>query len=152
MITDYADKLHLYGDLQEYADMVLAFIEKQKKENLPAGRYDLENGVFASVQSYTTRPLEGSQMESHKKYCDLQYIVSGNEKIYWPSLRKLTVVDDHTEDGDYLLYESGVDQGYTLMKRGMFGFYAPEDGHMPSIAVTDPEPVTKIVFKIPVKM
>ena len=26
------------------------------------------------------------------------------------------------------------------------------DGHMPSIAVTDPEPVTKIVFKIPVKM
>lgn len=59
MITDYADKLHLYGDLQEYADMVLAFIEKQKKENLPAGRYDLENGVFASVQSYTTRPLEG---------------------------------------------------------------------------------------------
>ena len=39
MITDYADKLHLYGDLQEYADMVLAFIEKQKKENLPAGRY-----------------------------------------------------------------------------------------------------------------
>lgn len=50
MITDYADKLHLYGDLQEYADMVLAFIEKQKKENLPAGRYDLENGVFASVR------------------------------------------------------------------------------------------------------
>ena len=97
------------------------------------------------------RPFAGAQMEFHKKYCDLQYIVSGNEKIYWLSLRKLTVVDDHTEDGDYLLYESGVDQGYTLMERGMFGFYAPEDGHMPSIAVTDPEPVTKIVFKIPVK-
>ena len=91
MITDYADKLHLYGDLQEYADMVLAFIEKQKKENLPAGRYDLENGVFASVQSYTTRPLEGSQMESHKKYCDLQYLIEGKEKIYWASLRNLTV-------------------------------------------------------------
>ena len=104
------------------------------------------------MQNYNIRPFAGAQMESHKKYCDLQYIVSGNEKIYWPSLRKLTVVDDHTEDGDYLLYESGVDQGYTLMKRGMFGFCAPEDGHMPSIAVTDPEPVTKIVFKIPVKM
>ena len=96
MITDYADKLHLYGDLQEYADMVLAFIEKQKKENLPAGRYDLENGVFASVQSYTTRPLEGSQMESHKKYCDLQYLIEGKEKIYWASLRNLTVENDMT--------------------------------------------------------
>ncbi len=34
MITDYADNLHLYGDLQEYADMVLAFIEKQKKARI----------------------------------------------------------------------------------------------------------------------
>ena len=152
MIADYADKLNTYEEFKGYADMVQQFIKKQKEENLPEGRYDLENGIFALVQKYTTKPLDGAQMESHKKYCDLQYIVSGNEKIYWPSLRKLTVVDDHTEDGDYLLYESGVDQGYTLMKRGMFGFYAPEDGHMPSIAVTDPEPVTKIVFKIPVKM
>ena len=72
------------------------------------------------MQNYNIRPFAGAQMESHKKYCDLQYIVSGNEKIYWPSLRKLTVVDDHTEDGDYLLYESGVDQGYTLMKRGIW--------------------------------
>ena len=107
MITDYADKLHLYGDLQEYADMVLAFIEKQKKENLPAGRYDLENGVFASVQSYTTRPLEGSQMESHKKYCDLQYLIEGKEKIYWASLRNLTVENDMTPESDSILYVAG---------------------------------------------
>lgn len=152
MIIDYVDKINLYPELQEYADMVHGFIQRVEKEKLLAGRYDLEKGVFASLQNYNTRPFAGAQMESHKKYCDLQYIVRGNEKIYWASLRKLTVVDDHTEDGDYLLYESGVDQGYTLMERGMFGFYAPEDGHMPSIAVTDPEPVTKIVFKIPVKM
>ena len=135
MITDYADKLHLYGDLQEYADMVLAFIEKQKKENLPAGRYDLENGVFASVQSYTTRPLEGSQMESHKKYCDLQYLIEGKEKIYW----------------DSILYVAGPWQGYTVLEPGMFGFYAPDDGHMPGVAADEPAPAKKIVFKIPVK-
>ena len=43
------------------------------------------------------------------------------------------------------------EQGYTLLEAGMFGFYAPEDGHMPCIVVTEPQPATKIVFKIPVK-
>lgn len=151
MITDYADKLRLYENLQEYADMILAFIEKQEKENLPAGRYDLEKGVFASVQSYTTRVLEGAQMESHKKYCDLQYFIEGKEKIYWASLRKLTVENDMTPENDAILYVSGPWQGYTVFEPGMFGFYAPEDGHMPGIAADEPSAVKKIVFKIPVQ-
>ena len=90
-------------------------------------------------------------MESHKKYCDLQYIVEGTEKIYWASLRKLTVEDDRTPEADIIFYKSGPEQGYTLLEAGMFGFYAPEDGHMPCIVVTEPQPATKIVFKIPVK-
>ena len=76
-------------------------------------------------------------MESHKKYCDLQYIVEGTEKIYWASLRKLTVEDDRTPEADIIFYKSGPEQGYTLLEAGMFGFYAPEDGHMPCIAVTE---------------
>ena len=75
MIADYADKLNTYEEFKDYADMVQQFIKKQKEENLPEGRYDLKNGIFALVQKYTTKPLEGAQMESHKKYCDLQYIV-----------------------------------------------------------------------------
>ena len=118
MITDYVDKLNLYPELQEYADMVHGFIQRVEKEKLPAGRYDLEKGVFASLQNYNTRPFAGAQMESHKKYCDLQYIVSGNEKIYWASLRKLTVVDDHTEDGDYLLYSDGEGNVWILCTGG----------------------------------
>ena len=55
--------------------------------------------------------------------------------------RKLTLI----------FYKSGPEQGYTLLEAGMFGFYAPEDGHMPCIAVTEAQPATKIVFKIPVK-
>ena len=52
-------------------------------------------------------------MESHKKYCDLQYIVEGTEKIYWASLRKLTVEDDRTPEADIIFYKSGPEQGYT---------------------------------------
>lgn len=50
MIADYADKLNTYEEFKGYADMVQQFIKKQKEENLPEGRYDLENGIFALVQ------------------------------------------------------------------------------------------------------
>ena len=59
--------------------------------------------------------------------------------------------DDRTPEADIIFYKSGPEQGYTLLEAGMFGFYAPEDGHMPCIAVTEAQPATKIVFKIPVK-
>lgn len=90
-------------------------------------------------------------MESHKKYCDLQYFIEGKEKIYWASLRKLTVENDMTPENDAILYVSGPWQGYTVFEPGMFGFYAPEDGHMPGIAADEPSAVKKIVFKIPVQ-
>ena len=47
MIADYADKLNTYEEFKDYADMVQQFIKKQKEENLPEGRYDLKNGIFA---------------------------------------------------------------------------------------------------------
>ena len=53
MIADYADKLNTYEEFKDYADMVQQFIKKQKEENLPEGRYDLKNGIFALVQKYT---------------------------------------------------------------------------------------------------
>ena len=151
MIAGYADQLHLYEEFKDCADGIRQFIKKQKEENLSEGRYDLENGIFALVQKYVTKPLAGAQMESHKKYCDLQYIAEGKEKIYWASLRNLAVEDDRTPDADIVFYKSGPEQGYTLLTPGMFGYYASEDGHMPCIQAADSEPVTKIVFKIPVK-
>ena len=37
MITDYAENLHLYKELNEYADMMLNFIKRQQEEALPDG-------------------------------------------------------------------------------------------------------------------
>ena len=151
MITDYVDKLNLYPELQEYADMVHGFIQRVEKEKLPAGRYDLEKGVFASLQNYNTRPFAGAQMESHKKYCDLQYLIEGKEKIYWASLRNLTVENDMTPESDSILFVAGPWQGYTVLELGMFGNYTPDDGHKPGEAADEPAPAKNIQFKLPLK-
>lgn len=148
MIADKISNLRLYPELAKYADDILGFVDKMD-ETVPDGRYDLRgNELFALVNRYESRPLEGALMESHKLYADLQYIHSGREWIYVDFADELTPCDDRTPAADIIFYAPRPNKGGNLLSSGMFGYYGPQDAHMPSVQVDGPEKMTKIVFKI----
>ena len=151
MIADYGKNICRSKEFEGLTDIIMGFVKRCEKKLLDDGRYDLEYGIFALVQTCRTKAKEGAQMESHKLYSDLQYIMEGTELIYWENTDNLTVCDDRTPEADIIFYECGTDKGYTLLEKGMFGYYAPEDAHMPCIMVEEPGETKKIVFKIPVK-
>lgn len=151
MIADYGKNIYRYKEFEGMTDVIMGFVKRCEKESLEDGRYDLEKGIFALVQTCRTKTKEGARMESHKLYSDLQYIMEGTELIYWENTDNLKVFDDRTPESDIIFYECGTDKGYTLLEKGMFGYYAPADAHMPCIMVEEPAETKKIVFKIPVK-
>lgn len=62
----------------------LEYIMLHQLEDAPLGKYELESEeMFAIVQEYTTMPIGGQQYESHYSYIDIQYLVSGMERIGW---------------------------------------------------------------------
>jgi len=62
----------------------LEYIMLHQLEDAPPGKYELESEeMFAIVQEYTTMPICGQQYESHYSYIDIQYLVSGMERIGW---------------------------------------------------------------------
>ena len=151
MIADKISNLGTYPELAKYEADILGFLEKMN-DDLPDGRYDLRGDeLFALVQRYETRPEEGARMESHKLYADLQYIHKGREWIYVDFADELTVYEDRTPGADILFYEVRPNKGGNLLTSGMFGYYAPQDAHMPCIMVDGPEKGEKVVFKIRVK-
>lgn len=151
MITDKITNIKNYPAIEK-ADAILTFIKKAEEEHLEDGRYELDGeNLFALVQSYQSRPLEEGFMESHVLYTDLQYVVSGEECIYWNPIDELTVKEDKRPVADAIFYHIENPVNATVLKSGMFGYYMPTDGHMPSIAVGEPAAVKKIVFKIKVK-
>lgn len=152
MIADKITNLKKYPEMEGVADLILTFIKKTQEESLEDGRYELDGeNLFALVQSYQSRPLEEGLMESHVLYNDLQYIVSGEESIYWNPIDGMTVKEDKRPAADAIFYYIENTDNVTVLKEGMFGYYMPTDGHMPSIAVEKPAPIKKIVFKIKVK-
>ena len=69
MIIDRIEEQERYYAL--HPDMELAFAFLAEAADLEPGRYELENGLFATVSEGDTRPISEAKLESHKKYIDL---------------------------------------------------------------------------------
>lgn len=120
----------------------------------PDGKYPIEGDcLYASVQRYTTAPEETKAWETHQVYADIQYIVSGAEKIFYAPAAALPEGTPYNEAKDVQKYGTGSvkDEVATVLRAGQFAVYFPQDGHKPGCLVDGSEPVVKAVLKIRVK-
>lgn len=129
----------------------LRFLKATDLVNAPEGRIEIDGDrIFASVQDYVTRPANENRPESHVRYFDIQYVVSGREAIgVVPLSADLPVVEDHTEEKDILFYGAVADETPLMMRAGSYAVFYPWDVHRPGCAVAEPgKPVRKIVVKV----
>ena len=75
-----------------------------KAEGAAVGKYDLENGAYVSVQEYTTKARSEAKYEAHKKFIDIQMILSGKELIAVSPIEKMTISDEYNEEKDFMLF------------------------------------------------
>lgn len=149
MIIDNIKNIGCYPQLADAAPSITAFIERAEKEELSEGKYELlGEKLFAIVQRYQTRDKIEAHMESHKKYADLQYMQHGEEMIFYDTSDELEVEEEYSMEKDIVFYKPRPDKGGICLKEGMFGYYEPQDAHMPCITGAKKNTVTKIVFKI----
>ena len=82
-----------------------AFLNRDDLGSLPLGRVDIDgDAVFANVQEYDTVPAEEKQLEAHRRYYDVQFVVSGEEVMQYAPLEGLAKVQPFDEDADFGLY------------------------------------------------
>lgn len=135
-----------------YPDMKLLydFVDKFNNSDMADDTYEIDGKrVFAMIQSYRTKQqTEEMMFEAHRDYIDVQYIVSGIERIRWASLDKVDLVhEEYSKGKDIAFYEGDAQFDFTLTK-GTFLFLAPNDTHLPGLSAEKDVSVRKIVFKI----
>jgi len=151
MIVDKLKNINLYLNMNKGFEKVFEFIEKFLELNLPDGQYELDGkNVYAMVQSYDTVPEYEKQWEAHKKYIDIQYVVSGTESIYWSNIDKLhqSTIYDMEKDIYFLNGEEGTQ---VKVEQGCFVILMPEDAHKPGCLYKTAGGVKKIVVKVSVQ-
>ena len=145
MIIDRIEEQERYYAL--HPDMELAFAFLAEAADLEPGRYELENGLFATISEGDTVQLEEGRIESHKNYIDLQYCVSGGERMSWAHIQELNL-EESLEERDCYFY-TGKSTALSI-RPGMFYIMFPRDGHKPGCHQEFPKHYRKVVVKLPV--
>ena len=107
--------------------------------------------VFAIVQRYETLTTDAPKFEFHRKYVDIQYIVSGEEVIGWMPVERMTITEAYDPDKD-ICFGTATQRKWSPvhLQAGQLAVIYPEDGHAPKLASSVSSSVVKIVVKVAV--
>ena len=131
--------------------IAFAFLDRNDLDRLPEGWINLDGGVRASVQHYTTMDAKTLSFETHERYFDIQYLVEGKEKIGVCTRNGLAVKVPYEGANDITFYEEPPLSGEVLLRARDFVILGPEDAHKPRCIADTPTAVIKIVVKVPVQ-
>jgi len=150
MIFDNLKNASLYYSNHKNFEKGFDFIKKALKENLPAGKYEIDGkDLYASILEYDTKKNADGKTEGHRNYIDIQFIVWGEEVIKDADISKVQLKTDYNPDKDVEFYYDTDKFSLLTLESGDFAIFFPCDIHKPSIAVNDnPAPVKKIVVKV----
>ncbi|MEO5911974.1 MAG: YhcH/YjgK/YiaL family protein [Pelobium sp.] len=128
-------------------DKAFEWMKSQDLNALAVGKYPIDgDNAYASITEIIDKPLEDTKWESHKKYIDLQYIISGAEKIGISPTVAGEVINPYTDAKDVMNYKIDDAKFVTATPKAFYLFF-PADAHRPNIKVNE-EKVKKLVIKI----
>jgi len=146
MVCDLLANAHLYGALGPGIARGLQFLTDTDLGGLAPGKHEIDGKrLFALVSDYTPKPLAEGRWESHRRYLDLQYVVSGVERMGVAPIDRLAA-GDYDADRD-MLWLSGAGDFLTF-GAGQFMLLWPGDAHMPGVEAGVPGQARKVVVKI----
>ena len=127
-----------------------AFLRRSDVAALPDGRVEVDGDrVFALVQRYETAETDAPLFEAHRRYIDVQFVVSGRETIGWAPLAQLRVTQPYDAAKEACFGTvPATEVTSVLLRAGELAVLYPEDAHAPKLAAGRPSAVHKIVVKV----
>ena len=146
MIIDQLQNAEQYYGLGTGIEAALRYLQQTDFKNVAPERYDIDGDrVYAMVQEYDAKPKAEGFWEAHRKYLDVQYVAAGVEHMGYAAAATLQAWP-YEEDKDFIKLEG--DGEFFLLREGYFCILAPQDAHMPGMAVGQSAPVKKVVVKV----
>ena len=130
-----------------YWDKAFTFLKEHNLQTLEKGKYPIDgDNVFASVTEDPSKDFDKTNWESHRKYIDLQCIITGEEKMGVYPVSKATVSKEYDEKKDVANYSA--EGKFYVGTAGTFFIFFPSDAHRPNITPGGNKIVKKIVIKV----
>jgi YhcH/YjgK/YiaL family protein len=147
MIIDQLKNISHYQNLSPNFVQAIKFLEETDLNSLPIGRHRINgDNIFANIDEYETKEIEKVEWEAHKKYIDIQILLTGEEKIGYTHLELLQIKKEYNEDKDIMFFNGAGE--YLILKTGSFAVFFPHDAHRPGLISRQKMKVKKMVIKV----
>ena len=147
MILDTITNAARYASLKVGCSEAFGFLDQPGLTDLPDGKYEIAGDrVYAIVDRTQGRKVSDAQLEGHRKYLDIQYVISGDESMGWRPRAGLVNSAEYDEARDLEFFE-GEPESIVRVPPGSFAVFLPSDAHLPLIGEG---PIHKVVVKVAV--
>jgi len=134
MIFDSLENAEIYYGLGEKFQKAFEFLKTTDLENLPLEKIQIDgDDIFAIPQKYSTKEESEGKWEAHRKYIDIQYLVSGSENIGFVLVDYLEELEPYDDEKDVEFFSGEGD--YVQIHDGEFVVFFPDDAHKPGLKV-----------------
>jgi YhcH/YjgK/YiaL family protein len=149
MILDELNHAEIYATLHPLFPVAFAFLRRTDLAVLPAGRIELDgNRLYANVDVREGKGKEGARLEAHRRYLDIQYVVSGDEWIGRQDVALCAGTGEGYSVEKDIEFFTAVPPLWFPVLPGNFAVFFPHDAHAP-LAGTGI--VKKVVVKVAVE-
>ncbi len=146
MILDNIQNLSIYKGVHPLIANCIGFLAKTDVESLAAGKYEIVGkDLYCNVLEYETKAP--NLFEAHDKYADLQYVVSGKERMDYAPRAECKAETEYDEAKDVIKISAEKFSPISV-KSGEFALFLPDDAHRPNVSDGAVTKNKKIVFKI----
>ena len=132
-------------------DKAFKFLKSSDLSKLELKRIDIDgDNLFATVSEYISKNEEIAKFEAHRKYIDIQYVISGKEVMNitpMTTVKEVLTPYDATKDIEFVAVNKVV--SFKAASDKFFIFF-PGDAHRPGLKDGVNSPVRKIVVKVKV--
>lgn len=147
--TDYVKFATQYHKDKAMWEKVFKFLKENDLTHMPVGKYPIDgNRCFVNVSDAKTKSPDQVLIESHQKYIDLQYMVTGAELMGLIPKTDAKEVKPYNPEKDNANYTGDKVKYYTLSGKSFFLLF-PGELHKASIWTSGKETTgRKVVVKI----
>ena len=140
--------------LPEPLQFALQHLKQTDFAALPNGPYELRGrDIHVNVMEVTTKPSTEARPEIHREYLDVQFLLTGAERIgVVADTGSNVVAEDRLAERDLLFYTDVADESWLNLAPGNFAVLLPNDVHRPYCAVEQPMTIRKVVIKLRVDL
>ena len=149
MIFDRLNNAKQYFKLDENLKKGFEFLLNNDLKSLKEGKYEiLGDKIFANVQSLSTKDKSEKKWEVHRKYIDIQYVITGEECMGYGILEDFKTIKEKYDENKDVEFLDGNFFNYINVREGDFVIFYPNDVHAPMLSVEKSENIKKVIVKI----